>query len=344
MTTPQTHATPDSRPTTIAGYAMAIRKALEYRGVDPARVFNAAQVPQELSNDPLHRLNIDEFTRLFKLSTEATGDPYFGLWVAKFFHVSNAHALGHALLASNSLLDLCKRLERYFRLLSQVGTIEVREDSSEVALITHPLFQPCTETEDAWLALVVRFMREAFRRDFKPLRVQFMHDCPSAGMQPYEQYFGCHVEFGYPSATLAFNRAEMDRQLPGACAEIAQLNDQLAASYIVKIERSDSVAMARSAIVGLLAAGDCTRRRVADILHVSEATLQLRLAERNTSFQALLDDTRRELACNYMQQAAMSVTEITFMLGYTDVSNFTRAFKRWTGQSPSSFRKPVGAS
>jgi AraC-like DNA-binding protein len=334
----------DRRPTTIAGYALAIRQALEYRGVDPARVFRAAEVSQELSNDPLNRLTIDEVTRLFKACVEITHDPYFGLTVAKFLHASNLHALGHALLASTSLLDFCRRLERYFRLASQVASIEVAERPGAVELITHPLFNPCAETEDAWLAIVVRFMREMLRRDYKPLYVQLMHDRPAGGSKPYEQYFGCPVEFGYADATLVFDRAEMDQPLPGACPEIAQANDQLAASYIAKIERTDSVAMVRSAIIGLLSSGDCSRRRVADALHLSEATLQQRLAQRNTSFQALLDDTRRELACNYIRQAAMSVTEITFLLGFTDVSNFTRAFKRWTGKSPTGFRKPTASA
>ena len=338
MSASHPNETADRRPTTIAGYALAIRKALEYRGADPVRVFRAANVSQELSNDPLNRLSIDEVTRLFKACVEVTHDPYFGLVVANFLHASNLHALGHALLASTNLLDFCRRLERYFRLVSQVASIEVVERSSEIALVTHTLYTPCAETEDAWLAIVVRFMREMFERDCKPLYVQFRHERPAAGGGPYEQHFGCPVDFGYADATLVFARADMEAPLPGACPEIAQANDQLAASYLAKIERSDVVAMVRSAIVGLLSTGDCTRMRVASTLHLSEATLQQRLAQRNTSFQALLDDTRRELACNYIQQAAMSVTEITFLLGFTDVSNFTRAFKRWTGKSPTSFR------
>jgi AraC-like DNA-binding protein len=71
---------------------------------------------------------------------------------------------------------------------------------------------------------------------------------------------------------------------------------------------------------------------------MSPATLYLKLAERGTSFQALLDNTRKDLACNYLHQATRSVTEVTFLLGFSDTSNFTRAFKRWTGSSPTNFR------
>jgi AraC-like DNA-binding protein len=78
---------------------------------------------------------------------------------------------------------------------------------------------------------------------------------------------------------------------------------------------------------------------VAASLFMSATTLQAKLAQRGTSFQQLLDDTRKELACSYLRQATRSVTEVTFMLGFADTSNFTRAFKRWTGVSPTEFRQ-----
>jgi AraC-like DNA-binding protein len=329
----------DQRPTTIAGYALAIRKALESHGIDPGRVFSAAEVPQELSNDPLNRQPVDAMTRLLKVCVEVTHDPYFGLTVAKFLQASNLHAVGYALLASTNLMDFCRRLQRYFRLVSQAAEIDVVENGDEVALVARPLYHVSAEAEDTWHAVLVRFMRELFKREYRPLRVQFHHDCPPAGAGPYERYFGCPVTFGFADAALVFDRAEMDRPLTGACPEIAQANDRLAASYLARVERSDVVAMTRSAIVNLLATGECTRRRVADSLRLGEATLQQRLAQRNTSFQALLDDTRHGLARDYIQQSALSVTEITFLLGFTDVSNFNRAFKRWTGKSPSAYRK-----
>ena len=69
-----------------------------------------------------------------------------------------------------------------------------------------------------------------------------------------------------------------------------------------------------------------------------QASLQLKLAQRGTTFQDLLSETRHELALRYLAQRALSVTEITFLLGFTDTSNFTRAFKRWTGSSPTLYR------
>lgn len=91
-------------------------------------------------------------------------------------------------------------------------------------------------------------------------------------------------------------------------------------------------------IIEFLPTGDCNRDKVAKALFMSPTTLQLGLSQRGTNFQQLLDDTRKELASGYLRQAARSVIEITFLRGFTDTSNFTRAFKRWTGFSPTDFR------
>lgn len=340
MTTDKSPPSTGQPPSTIAGYGLAISRALEYRGIDPGRVFRAADVPLPQDNDPLRRLPLDAVTRLYRACVDVTHDPYFGLTVAKFVHTSNLHALGHALLASSTLLDFCQRLERYFRLVSQVATVELVEVPDGLALRTHSFFEPCAETEDAWLAIVLRFMREIHRRSFKPMRVEFHHTCPDAGPGPYAAYFGAPVSFEHLDSAIVFAKDDLVRRLQGACPEVAQANDQLAASYLLKIERSDIVALVRATIVNELPSGNCSRGGIAETLHLSEATLQSRLSHRGTSFQELLDDTRCELACGYVQRSGMSVTEMAYLLGFSDVSNFTRAFKRWTGKSPSSFRAP----
>ena len=75
---------------------------------------------------------------------------------------------------------------------------------------------------------------------------------------------------------------------------------------------------------------------------MSSRSLQMKLAEKGTSFQEILDSTRHSLALGYMEQSAISITEAAYLLGFSDVSNFTRAFKRWTGKSPRDFRQSLG--
>lgn len=323
----------------IAGYGIAIANALEYSGVDPQRVFLSAGIDQTLCNDPLQRLPVTAISRLYEACVEVTRDPYFGLTVAKFLHASNLHALGYGLLASSTLLDFCQRLERYMRLVSHTARMEIREQGDEAQLASYKLYDACPQTQDAWTAFLYRTMRLLHGGELKLLRVEFVHALPDEGAEPYVKFFGVPVLFGYPATVLAFDRSALRTPLPGACLELAQFNDNIVVNYLAKLDRNDVVACARAQIIELLPSGACSKNRVAAALCMSSSTLQARLAQRGSSFNDLLNATREDLARTYLSQPALSVTEIAYRLGFTDLSNFTRAFKRWTGQSPSEYRQ-----
>ena len=94
----------------------------------------------------------------------------------------------------------------------------------------------------------------------------------------------------------------------------------------------------RASIVNGLSGDSFSRGAVAASVNMSASTLQVKLSRAGVSFQQLLDETRRELALGYIEQSRLSITEIAFMLGFSDLSNFIRAFRRWTGKSPTEFR------
>ena len=325
-------------PTTIGGYALAIAKALDYSGVNSARILESVGIPPSMTNDPMSRLPVAALTRLYRACVEVTHNSYFGLTVAKFIQVSNLHALGYALAASANLLEFCGRLQRYFRLASQTTEIDMIESGDEVALHMRLLVDVSAETEDAFLGFVVLAMRQLYKPEFNPLRVELHHTMPLGGAGPYEALFRAPVRFGVTTPMLVLPRRDLKQPLIGACAELAQLNDNLATTYIARLDKGDVVNTVRQKIIEYLPNGDCTREKVARAMCISPTTLQFKLGNRGTSFLELLDSTRKELAGSYVRQSALSITEITFLLGFSDTSNFTRAFKRWEGVSPTSFR------
>jgi len=337
---PNLQQTPEpTRFTLMAGPVTAIAKALEYKGLDSRDVFRAAGIRHALRNDPTDRLSVPMTAALFRHCVEATGDQYFGLTVAKFIRVSNIHALGYALLASKTLLDFCLRLERYFALVTQSVALRVERNPQEVALRFHPLTQIAGEAEDAWLAFVLHLMRDLYRPDFSPSRVEFRHRCPLKGPGPYLAYFGVLPSFEQLETVIGFPAAAMDEPLTGASPDLAQYNETIARGYLARLNKADVVGRVRAKIIERLSSGNCSRRKVASDVCLGEETLHHQLAQCNTSFHELLNDTRKELALGYLSERALSVTEITFLLGFSDVSNFTRAFKRWTGTSPTLYRR-----
>jgi AraC-like DNA-binding protein len=326
------------QPTTIGSYTVAIARALDASGVDSKRIFSAMGIPLDLSTDPMTRLPAATMTRLFRACVDVTNNPYFGLTVARHIHLTHLHALGYSLAASGTLMDFCRRLERYFRLVSQVAKVSVDPVDDQVLLRFEYLVELSSETEDAFFAFLVRTMRLIYRQEFSPLRVEMHRPMPHEGAEPYETLFRSPVLFSQVSGLLVFGKADLTHVLSGSCPELAQVNDNIVISYLARLDKNDVITGVTQKIIEFLPDGDCTRDRVASALCMSPTKLQLKLSQRGTHFQQLLDDTRKELACSYLSQASRPVTEITFLLGFSDTSNFTRAFKRWTGLSPTEYR------
>ena len=330
-------------PSTIAAYAIAIASVLEQAGVDPGEVFDACGLPLPTITDPLDRLGNTEISQLFTEAVRCTGDPSIGLTVGESMHPGNLHALGYALMSSTTLRDYCERLKNYYRVVSQNAIFSTEEQGSVFTLVTqapHP--DICWETHDAFSALMIRLVRFIYNPTFDPISIELMRPDPGATRQRYDEYFRCPIKFGCDEIRMNFDIASMDQPLPGASRELAQMHDQTVAQYLRQLEKSDIVNRVRTIVVEELASHALTKQHVADRLCMSPRSLQMKLAAQDTSFQDILDSTRKSLAISYMEQRKISITEAAYLLGFSEVSNFTRAFKRWTGKSPREFRQSLG--
>ncbi len=327
-------------PTTTAVYTDAIVRALEVAGIDPQQVLLDAQVERVRSNDPLLRISDPAINAIFERAVAATGDPYFGLKVAQCVVPGTLHALGYALLASETLEDFCQRLVRYWSLVSTNAECVTRVTAEELEFSGVALNPDlCYESHDVWVGVVMRLMRGAYNDNLSPLRLELIRPIPPGGDAPFLEYFGCPVIFGCQVVRFHFDLELMRMPLPGASRELAQHHDQIAQAYVEKLQRGDIVNRVRANIVKGLGSDAFSRSDIAASLSMSASTLQVKLAKHGTSFQKILETTRHELALGYMEQSRLSITEVAFMLGFSDLSNFIRAFKRWTGKSPTEFKR-----
>lgn len=330
---------PEDSPTTIASYTLAISAALEAAGVDPKAVFEEAGSAALMTSDPLKRISNEEVSRLFKAAVQATDNPSFGLEVGEHLQPGNLHAMGFAMLASVSLGDFYNRICNYYRVVSQNADFhQYHKEGASVLVASNIVASVCHETEDAWMSMIVRFLRFLNQRELNPLWVEVRRPVPPDGEQAFVDYFKCPVRFDCQELKIALDSSLMDRILPGGSADMAQHHDEIVMQYLEQMDRKDVVNRVRSLIVRGLASGSLSKQSVADQMNMSARNLQLKLAARDTTFQDTLDSTRQSLAAGYIQQSHLAITEIAYLLGFSDASNFTRAFRRWYGCSPSDYR------
>ncbi len=330
---------PLSAPSVLGSLALMLMQALDARGFDGRALAVRAGIDPAMLEDPNHRYPIAATTRLWGLAVEATGDPCFGLWASRFINPTTFHALGFAVFASRTLRDAFERFARHSRLVSDVAEIQLRrvgelEQVRFVLLKGQP--RPADEAIDATLCLLVSTVRMLSGGKLNPVAVRLERPEPSPS-EPFRKLFRAPVLFGQPESVLEFAASDLDERLPAGNAELARQNDELVARYLARIEREHVSSRLRSWLVEQLAGGEPTEEAAARVLGMSLRNLQRRLQEEGTTYRKALNSTREEIARTYLEGRRTSVTEIAFLLGFSDSNSFSRAFRRWTGQSPRAY-------
>ncbi len=333
--------TTESRdPHIIAGWIVAVAQALDARGLDSKSIFSSAGIDLVAARNPTARFPATALSRVYEHAHAATNDPTFGLFIAEFVHPTSLHALGFSLLASSTLESFCRRVVRYFRLVTTNAECQLERTSTECRLVMVPTIdREQYYPQDAWMATLVRFIREIYQRDFAPVSVCLHRPRPRQKIQQFEKFFRTTVNYGCDANCLVFDLRDMGVELPAGNAELSRQNDEVVMALLARMDRDDIIARVRALFVEHLPSGECDKEKVAAQLNMSERSLQSKLAARNTSYRNLLNETRQELALQYIQQGLHSVSEVTYLLGFADISSFLRPYRSWVGVSPSEYRE-----
>src|SRR5262249_48595274 len=172
-----------------------------------------------------------------------------------------------------------------------------------------------------------------------PAEVQFAHPAPTDAKE-HIRVFGAPVLFSCPTNALVVEREFFERPVPAADKRLYPILRRYLDRVLRDMPREDSLVTAvRRAIGETMRDGDPTLARVAARVATSPRTLQRQLRDHGADFKRLVDDTRHRFALNYLRDAKHTLTEIAYLLGYSEVSAFNRAFKRWTGSTPSDHRR-----
>lgn len=337
------------------------RAILAVRSVRPAEILGRAILPQVMLG-VRHGVSLDEAAALgldagsvgardvmvgadavyAHLELVASRAP-FERYVVELATSTTVGALGPVGLGLRAHADARHALAWFSRYQSLVNTLTV-VDTLEIdgvgTYLEHRLGPPrpgsLLATEVA-LMTAIHLWRDLGPRDFRPRRVRIRRKDADAAI--YETFAGAPVVTGADQGSFEFDAAALDHPLRGGDDELLKFLDEILEERRSVAARSPALILSvRRALMALLADGPPTLEAVARRLSMSGRTLQRRLAEDGVAFADVVDSVRSALARAYLEKADLSGSEIALMLGYTEQSSFSRAFRRWFGTSPAQFR------
>jgi AraC-like DNA-binding protein len=328
--------------TVLTVSSRALVAACERLGVDTAALLAAAGVSRAVLDDPDERLPAQQVTVLWRTAYELSNDPVLSLHAAEACPLGAYKVIDYMAYNAHSVGEAFRYGARYFKLINTAITLPIDASGDPISFgiveddnpagVSRPYAEYC-------FAAFLLHVRAGTGAAFTPARVQFTHQRP-ADIAEHERVFGCPVEFEARHTRMLIARRAWELPSTRAQAGVLELLAEHADHLLAKLpQRPALVERARKAISARLRGGDPSLEGVARDLGTSARSLQRHLADLGFSFQTVADEVRQTTAGLYLEQPDIAISEVAYLLGFSDPSAFNRAFKRWTGMTPQQYRR-----
>jgi len=308
-------------------------------GYDPIPFLYTRGIHSKMLLDPDATVPMSVCVGLLAEGVRATGDDNLGLHVAEHAELGSFDVHFYAMVSSPTLGAAFERVCRYQRLIHETSQVRL-EKSGDCALLSHCLpggMAAPRQTAELLLAAWVRAGRVATRTRWNPAEVRFAHRAPHDSRE-HQRFFGAPLRFATAENALVLPAALLDLPCRRTDPSLLSLLDRYAADRLGVPRAATFADRARAALSEELQEGNVTAQGLAARLSVSIRTLHRFLAVEGTSYRRLVDQLRLDIAARHLIDDRMSVAEVAFLVGFSEISAFHRAFKRWTGRTPMGFR------
>ena len=331
-------ATPALRGAVPASYVHLLYDFLHARNINAEQVLGDA-APDAGGADP-GRYPVTRWRRLLERAAARLADPDLGLTLGQAIGPQHFGLMGYVLLSCKTLGAALERLYQYQRLVYDVSPMHVHVQGSDITLEWGTESgRPGRLVDETAITALAQFARNLTGSTAAIKRVHFVNPAPH-DIAPYRAYFGGEVLFDQEATRVSLPSSMLQLPLRKPDAGLLAMLENQARTLMGSLPENDDLEhQVRRTVAALSREGDISLERTAKKLNMSSRTLHRRLAPCGQNFRALRDDARRRLAEEYLKTPGISIAEVALLLGYSEQSAFTRAFGRWTGQSPRQFQK-----
>jgi AraC-like DNA-binding protein len=321
---------------TLATTIRILWRMIKAEGADPDAIFAEAGLDTSIINKSTARYPVEKTRKAWQLATDYIENPCFGVSAGTHWLPSDLYALGFAFISSGTLRIGLDRFALYSEVVDPAITFMVEEDdehlifSYENALknLPHP-----PALEDAVGSIMLTMCRAANPEGISPVKVELTHASMEC-REKHEAFFRCPVSYSQQRPAMYFKLADADQPLTSVNTEVAEINEKALRDYIGRLREDDLQHRVARVITEQLASGHLSIDKVAKALSMSSRTLQRKLSVEETTFKQTLELIRKKLAMEYIKDERLSFSEISYLLGFSEQSSFTRGFKLWTGATP----------
>ena len=299
-------------------------------------ILEGAGLSLEQIEQPTLLIPFEKQIRLLQVAARSCRFEQFGLELANRQDMAVFGALTVLIMNSNSVQQALQLFGRYLHYSVQAVKLDIREQNDLVYFIVDTPYAVAASSDQFWdhsVALSYNVIRMLCGQDWTPRSIYLTRPEP-AEPGNYSRYFRSPVAFGSEFSGLVFEQKVLHQPITSSISSVPhQLQEYLRKSF-----EGNFLEQMRRVINSLLPTQNCTAKTVAECMGYSLRTLQRKLQTEQTSFQAQLDQVRCELAISCLEQPRYRLTDIGELLGFAELSVFSRSFKRWFGVTPSQWR------
>ncbi|MGO4388676.1 AraC family transcriptional regulator [Microvirga sp. 2YAF29] len=321
------------------GVAKEISPALRDFGIYPDSVIREAGLDPHLFDDGTNVIPHAALGRLLTLCVARTNCPHFGLLVGQRATILSLGMVGRLMQHSETLGDAVRALVSNLSIQNR-GAVPSLTVIGDTALFAFSVYQPEAESadqiSDGSLAVSVNALRALCGAGWNPVEVLLPRTVP-ADQEPYRLHFRAPVRFNQETAVVVFPARDLDHRIAGADPMVRALLEE----RIQQIKGAQGSALSddiRRLLRIRLTSKRCSADDIADLLAMHRRTLSRRLKGSGMGYRAITNEIRFEIARQLLHDTEVPLGQIAAALGYSEASAFTRAFRRWSGQTPTAWR------